>query len=342
MRPMTMTVLSLCLVLALLRAHADVKTSELVYIGTRAGGFREPANAATQPRAPQGIYAARLDTRTGQLSSLGLTVELQRATRLVTHPRLPIIYSTADPDSGMPTESTIHSFAVDQSSGKLQQINEMGSGGLDATDMHLDAASNTLFVANHGSGDVSALPLLADGSLGPVASDQKDYGTGPNPRQKMPQAHGVAFDPTHRYVLVSDFGADRVFVYHFDSANRTMTPAQAPFEPVPPGSGARHLVFHPNGRFLYLDTELTAAIRSYRWDAKHGRLHLLQTLSPYPADYSGEKSAAEIAISRDGGHLYLSLRGDQNSIVVYAVNKQSGALKEIQRVSSGVTVELRH
>jgi 6-phosphogluconolactonase len=234
----------------------------------------------------------------------------------------------------MPMQSTIHSFAVDQASGSLKLINEVSSGGVDATDMHLDLASSTLFVANHNSGDVSALPLLAGGSLGPAASNQKDYGTGPNPRQKMPQAHGVTIDPSHRYVLVSDFGADRIFVYRFDSANRTMTPAQTPFEPVPPGSGARHLVFHPNGRFLYLDTELTAEVRSYRWDAKTGRVQLLQTLSPYPAGYSGEKSAAEIAISRDGGHLYLSLRGDQNSIVVYAVNKQSGALNEVQRVSS--------
>jgi 6-phosphogluconolactonase len=94
-------------------------------------------------------------------------------------------------------------------------------------------------------------------------------------------------------------------------------------------------VFHPNGKFLYLDTELTAELRAYRWDANHGRLRLLQTLSPYPAGYSGaEKSAAEIVVSRDGRFLYVSLRGDQDSIVGYTVNKQAGTLKEIQRISS--------
>src|ERR1700722_9017533 len=205
MRRTKMTILGLCLMLALLQAHADDKTGELVYTGTRAGPFGEPADAAAiQNRAPQGIYAARLNSKTGQLSSLGRAVELQRATRLVTHPKLPIIYSTADPDSAMPSQSTIHSFAVDQASGRLKLINEVSSGGVDATDMHLDAASSPLFVANHNSGDVSALPLLAGGSLGPAASNQKDYGTGPNPRQKMPQAHGVTADPSHRYVLVSD------------------------------------------------------------------------------------------------------------------------------------------
>jgi 6-phosphogluconolactonase len=95
-------------------------------------------------------------------------------------------------------------------------------------------------------------------------------------------------------------------------------------------------VFHPNGHFLYVNTELSAELRAYSWDAKDGRLQLVQALSPYPAGYSGkeEKSSGEIAMSRDGRFLYVSLRGDQDSIVAYAVDKKAGTLKEIQRVSS--------
>ena len=325
-----MLTMGLCMGLAAPHTHAADKTSELVYIGTHGTGKSEQPNGS-----PQGIYAARLDTRTGHLSPLGLQVGLERATWLVTHPKLPVIYTVADSGAGVSAESNIHSFAVDQASGKLTQINEAGAGGLDSTHLDLDAASKTLFVANHGSGDVTALPLQSDGSLGKVVSSQKDYGTGPNPRQKMPEAHGVAADPSHRYVLVADFGADRIFVYHFDRATKTLTPAQVPYESTPAGSGPRHLVFHPNKKFLYLDTELTAELRAYRWDAHNGSLHLVQALSPYPAGYSGEtKSAGEIAISRDGRFLYVSLRGDQDSIVAYAVNKQAGTLNEIQRIAS--------
>jgi 6-phosphogluconolactonase len=313
----------------------------IAYIGTH--GNPGPAPAGGQPQStgsqpadagPQGIYAARLDTKTGHLSPLGITVELQRATWLVTHPSLPVIYSVADSGGGMGANSNIYSFKVDPASGKLQVINKVDAGGRDATAMDLDARSNTLFVANHGSGSVSALPLLTDGSLGPVTSDQKDYGTGPHPRQKSPSAHGVAVDPTHKYVLVADFSADRIFSYHFNSTTQTLSAAQPPFEPLPAGSGPRHLLFHRSGRFLLLDTELSAELRSYSWNAKSGRLHLVQTLSPYPADYSGEKSAAEIAMSRDGRFAYLSLRGDQNSIVVYAINEKMGTLQEIQRISA--------
>jgi 6-phosphogluconolactonase len=324
--------MSLCLGLAILPAYADDNARELVYIGTQGTGKPQQEHDKS---SPQGIYAARFDTETGHLSPLGLEVELERATWLVTHPSLPVIYTVADSGGGMSTESNIHSFAVDRASGKLTQINKVSAGGLDATYLDIDAASKTLFVANYGSGNVTALPLQPDGSLDKVASSQKDYGTGPNPRQQMPEAHGVAADPSRRYVLVADLGADRIFVYHFDGTTRVLTPAQVPFESTPSGSGPRHLTFHPNGKFLYLDTELSAELRAYRWDANQGRLHFVQALSAYPAGYSGEKrSAGEIAVSGDGKFLYVSLRGDQDSIVGYAVNKQAGTLKEIQRISS--------
>jgi 6-phosphogluconolactonase len=319
--------------LAVFQAHAADNMSELVYVGTHGAG-----NATQDPRerSQQGIYAARFDTKTGRLTPLGLQAELERATWLVTHPKLPVLYTVAESAGGLSADSNIHSFAIDGESGKLTPLNSVGAGGRDATHLDLDATSQTLFVANYASGAVTALPLQSDGSLGTVASSQKDYGsTGPHRRQKMLIAHGVAADPSHHYVLVAEFGADRIFVYHFDRATRALSPSQTPYESVPAGSGPRHLTFHPNGKFLYLVSELSAELRAYRWDANNGSLRLVQALSPYPAEYSGqEKSAAEIAISADGRFLYVSLRGDQDSIVVYAIDKRAGSLKEMQRLPS--------
>jgi 6-phosphogluconolactonase len=275
-----------------------------------------------------------LNIRTGHLSAPSLSAELARATWLVTHPSLPVIYSVAETAGGTTADSSIYSFAIDRASGALKEINAVDAGGRDSTHLDLDPVTRTLFAANHASGNVTALPLQSDGSLGSVVSDQRDYGTGPHRRQKSPAAHGVAVDPGHRYVLVADFGADRVFVYGFDGVSRTLSPAPIPFEAMPPGSGPRHLLFHPNGRILYINYELTGEVRSYRWNRHSGRLELLQSLSPYPADYGGERSAAEIAISRNGQFLYLSLRGDQNVIVAYSIGKASGELTEMQRISS--------
>jgi 6-phosphogluconolactonase len=321
--------MALCLGLAFLDAHAAGTPDELVYVGTFK--FGPPGSVAA---VQQGIYGARLDVKTGHLAPLGLKAELKRASWLVVHPTLPIVYSVAEFTGDNPaSDSAAISFAIDKASGALRQINKVDANGLDATHMALDAATNTLFVAHHGSGSVVALPLQTEGSLGPLASEQKDYGTGPTPRQKSASAHGVAVDPAHRYVTVADFGADRVFVYGFDGATRTLTPAATPFEQLPPASGPRHLLFHPNGRLLYLDNELSGDIWWYQWDSRSGKLQHGQHLSSYPADYSGAKSAADIAISRDGRYFYLSLRGDQEALVVYSIDKASGALTEIQRIS---------
>jgi 6-phosphogluconolactonase len=318
--------------LAALHAHAAGFSNELVYIGTFR--FGPPTQAEQAASTQQGIYGARLDVKTGHLSPLGLVMELKRSSWLVTHPTLPIVYSVAQSTEGSPdSDAEVLSLAVNQASGALRQINKVDANGRDATHMALDNASKTLFVANHGTGSVSVLPLLADGSLGTMKSQRTDYGSGPTPRQKSAAAHGVAVDPTHHYVAIADFGADRVFVYRFDPATRTLTPAATPFEQLPPGSGPRRVLFHPDGRFLYLANELTGEICWYRWDSHRGQLQRVQELSPYASDYSGQKSAAEIAISRDGRYFYLSLRGDQEALITYSIDKTSGALTEIQRIS---------
>jgi 6-phosphogluconolactonase len=317
--------MALCLGLAALSAHAKEAAGNLVYIGTR----------GTQAMPTQGIYAARLDTGTGKLAPLGQQTELFSTSWLVTHPSLPVIFVVANLQGSRTVESSIYSFAVDKASGKLAELNRVDSGGLDTTYLGFDAKSNTLFGASFISGDVTALEVLPDGKLGKVASSQKEYGTGPHPRQNAPHPHAVAIDPTRRYLVSADMGADRIFVYHFDSATRALAPAATPFEATPPGSGPRHLVFHPNGKFLYVNTELTAEVRVYRWDAKQGRLQFVEALPAYPAGYAGQaKSSAEIGISGNGRFLYVSLRGDQDSIVGFEVNKNTGKLKEIQRIAS--------
>jgi len=122
--------------------------------------------------------------------------------------------------------------------------------------MTLDARTDTLLVGNHGTGDVSALPIGADGSLGSVASLARDYGTGATARQRNPSAHGVVVDAAHGYVLAADFGADRIFVYRLRGATGKLTAAEHPFEQLPPGAGPRHLAFSPDDRYLFADTEL--------------------------------------------------------------------------------------
>jgi 6-phosphogluconolactonase len=332
--------MALCLGMAILHGCASTAPpacasagcdSVLVYIGT-AVPF---TNGAPPPVREHGIFAARLDQRTGHLAPLGRVAAVDGSSWLVAHPHLPVLYSVGLTGNDKKAESSLYSFAIEPANGQLRALNQTGAGGTDATHLDLDAASMTLFSANHNSGDVSAVPVLVDGRLGPVASLQKGFGTGPHPRQNRPQTHGVAIDPSHRYVVTTDFGADKLFVYRFDPNTRTLAPAEKAFEVLPAGSGPRHLAFHPAGSLLFVNCELTGDVRSYQWDSNKGALRLVQTLSPYPVNHEGGKSAAEIIASRDGRFLYVSLRGGQDSVIVYAVDANTGRLAEVQRMPSG-------
>lgn len=301
----------LSVALVVLAACLAEAKAETVYIGSRAGGEQ------------QGIYAATLDPATGHLTGLGLAAPIARPNWLISgHGTL---YSVAD---GGQNEGSVVTLSTD-GQGHLHETARVGSGGSGPTHLALDPASKTLFVANYGTGQVAALPVKPDGGLDAAASVQADQGSGPSPRQKGPHAHQAVLDPSRHFLLVSDLGADRVFLYRFDAASRQLQPAG--YEPLPPGSGPRHLAFHPNGKWAFLITELSAELKTYRWDAHRGELTLTGTVSTLAPDFQGKKSGAEIAVSADGRFLYLSNRGE-DTIVVYAVDGKSGAVTEVQRV----------
>jgi len=246
----------------------------------------------SQPLRPkQGVYAARLNPATGQLSPLGLVAELQRATWLVAHPTLPVVYAVAHSAGGMAADSDIYSFAIDKTSGGLHQINVVDAGGRDADAPSARPCVQDTFLAPTMAAAMSPrCRCCAMAVWARVASAQKDFGSGPHPRQKAAIAHGVTVDPSHQWVLVADFGADRVFVYHFDRKTRRLTRPRRPSKPYP-GLGSAPPRISTQRQDLYFNNELSGEIRSYHWDSRSGKLTPQQSLSPYPADYSGEKSA---------------------------------------------------
>lgn len=307
-----------CLSLSVVPAQGQGSATQWVYFGSRSTD------------AGSGIVAARFDAKTGRLSPVGMVAEVTKPAWLLAHPKLPVLYSVSE----VSNESRVFAFSRDPSTGKLTLINIVASGGGGATHLTFDVAAKALFVAHYGTGHVSWLPTAEDGRLGIPNSVQSNYGTGPNQaRQTSPHAHGVVVDPSGRFVLAADLGADRIFVYGFDPATRQLVPAAQPFGSAAPGSGPRHLVFHPNGKFLFLVTEMESEVVSYSWDAKQARLQHIQTLAMDEPTFKEQKSAAHIAISKDGRYVYASNRG-ANTIAVFAVNSSDGTMRLVQRISS--------
>ena len=90
-----------------------------------------------------------------------------------------------------------------------------------------------------------------------------------------------------------------------------------------PGSGPRHLVFSPNGKYAYLMSELSGKVTVYSYS--DGKLKELQSIA---ADYANARGGADIHVSPDGSFVYASTRLKGDGITIFRVNN-NGTLTRV-------------
>ena len=100
-----------------------------------------------------------------------------------------------------------------------------------------------------------------------------------------------------------------------------------------PGTGPRHLVFHPVHKIAYLFGELDSTVTVLAYDESDGSFTQKQKVSTLPKDFDGENGGAAIRVSNDGRFLYASNRG-HNSIAVFAIADDGLSVEMIQSVST--------
>ncbi|MET8581352.1 lactonase family protein [Streptomyces collinus] len=173
---------------------------------------------------------------------------------------------------------------------------------------HLSLHAGHVLTANYGSGSVTAVPVRPDGTLAPAPSGQLQHtGSGPHDRrQRGPHAHQVQPDPTGRWAVSVDLGTDSVRVCTLDGG----TPVLHREIALRPGSGPRHLAFHPDGEHAYVVNELTPTVTVCRWDAAGGSLKPLTEVPVLPGAPAGDAYPSGIVVSPDGRFVWTATRGE--------------------------------
>lgn len=284
----------------------------------------------TKPGGSQGIYAFHYDPGTGKLDSIGLAAETPSPSFLAVHPNGRFLYAVNEVNG----EGSVSAFSISRDTGLLKPLNHVSSHGSGPCHLALDHTGKVLYVANYNNGSVAAFPVHEDGSLGEASAVDQRHGSSVNPaRQKGPHAHGTFISPDNRFMLSPDLGLDKIFVYRVDTAKATLPPNDPPFFQVAPGSGPRHLAFHPNGKFAYIATEMGITVVACRYDAQRGALQEIETVSSAPANHGPGMSGAEIEVHPNGKLLFASVRGD-NSIAAFRVDPATGKLTAAGRTST--------
>lgn len=281
-----------------------------------------------------GIYLHLLNPSTGELTFVSKTPEAGSPFHLTLDHTCSHLYAanTIDSFEDQPG-GTVCAFSVNQSNGELTFINQQSAHGNLPCYVSLDKQGKHVLVGSYSSGTLAILPILADGSVGPATDHVQHVGTGFTDRQTAPYVHCIVPDPAGRFAFAADLGIDKVMIYRLDAQPGKLIPNDPPYVSLQPGAGPRHLIFHPNGRFVYLINEIDSTITVYAYIASAGALTPLQTIPTLPSDYTDKNHTADLQIHPNGRFLYGTNRA-HNSIVMYDLDPNTGLLTLRERVSS--------
>ena len=223
-----------------------------------------------------------------------------------------------------------HLYAVsetDASQASLNIISLNGRGGMRLQKTILTEGADPCYVAQNGS--IALTANYSGGSmsvfnLAKMELITRFLGTTGGPdlsRQDTPHVHCACFTPDGKYVLATDFSADRILSFRIQGQRVVANGVAAD---VSADSGPRHLTFSPNGRFAYLMSELSGKVTIFSYN--QGQLEMLQEIT---SDSVGARGGADIHLSPDGKFLYSSNRLKAEGIAIFSVDSKTGMLARI-------------
>ncbi|MGV3487372.1 MAG: lactonase family protein [Tuberibacillus sp.] len=275
----------------------------------------------------KGIYSFSLDTDKGEIFDVKVAAEIGNPTYLTINKDNEYLFSVIKKGE----KGGAAAFAIQPHTGGLVPLNDLVLDGPQPCHISVDSANTHVVTSNYHQGTAVSHSLKPDGSLDRVLSLLKHEGKGPNEkRQDGPHVHFAGFTPDERYVIVVDLGIDAIVTYRIPDGKWEEVTRLS----VNPGSGPRHIVFHPNGKFAYVMTELSSEVIVLDYDSESGSFSTKQYISTLPEDYNGYNDGSAIHITSDGCFVYAANRG-HNSIAAFRVDEETGELTYIENISSG-------
>ncbi|MFV0418602.1 MAG: lactonase family protein [Dysgonomonas sp.] len=280
----------------------------------------------------KGIYVYKFDTVSGY-SKYKSMVKTDNPSYLTVSKDEKFVYAVSENNDN---SAAACAFTFDKKDGTLKLLNSQKTDGADPCYIEIDDAGKHVITANYSGGNLSLFDTKEDGSLN-TASQVIDFvGKGVNPeRQDKPHIHCAKYSPDGKYLFVNDLGTDKM--YKFDVNTKTtgsyLSQGNPSFVKVADGSGPRHLIFHPNGKYAYLINELSGTVDCFNYEESTGNLKIYQTIQ---ADTLKAAGSADIHISPDGKFLYASNRLQGDGIAIFSINQMDGKLTKVAYQETGL------
>lgn len=247
-------------------------------------------------RASQGIYAANIQDTSPRIEELRLALSINQPTYLAKGPNNTLLSICQEEDLGGIALCTKQDAWQITSKALLKSPPPCFVG--------YDPKQKIIYTTNYHTG-VIARYQIKDHTL-QLQDTLVIEGSSTHPVQTQSRPHFMIPVPNCPYYLVCDLGSDQL---HLLSAANDRLQHITSFS-APKGSGPRHAVWHPTQPILYVLSELSNDLLIYLWNESHHTLSLTETITLFdPPQIAPESNGAAIKMTKDGKHLYLSIRG---------------------------------
>lgn len=275
----------------------------------------------------KGIYSFTLDIEAAKILDVKAVAQLENPTYVNISQDNRYLYSVAKKGD----QGGLTSFSINAQSAELTFLNSVLSPGPSPCYVSMDSQNRFAFSANYHRGTAdSYLINKENGSIQAPVSVMQHHGSGPDPRQEKPHTHFAGITPDENYLAVAELGSDQLITYKI-GMNGELTEVNR--LAIKPGSGPRHIAFHPNQKYAYMMTEFSSEVIALEYNQKNGSFTQHQVISTLPADFKENNQGSAIHVSNDGRFVYAGNRG-HNSIAVFKIDQESGKLQFVERVSS--------
>ncbi|XTP55493.1 lactonase family protein [Niallia sp. Krafla_26] len=276
----------------------------------------------------KGIYSFVLDTEAGRISEIQLAGTLDNPTYLTISKDQRFLYSVMKKD----TKGGVAAYKIDPNSTKLSLINTQLLEGAPPCHVNTDSQQRYLFSTNYHRGTVeSYLINQHTGEISEPSSVVQHEGNGPDERQEKAHTHYAGMTPDEKYLVVVELGSDKLLTYNVKE-DGTLTEVSR--LDIRPGSGPRHLTFHPlNKNIAYIMTEFSSEIIVLSYHEENGSFTVLETHKTIPNDFVENNQGSAIHTSSDGKFVYVGNRG-HNSIAIFKSNSETGRLEFVSTIST--------
>ena len=199
----------------------------------------------------EGIYWYKSDNQFSNFEKIS-SVFIKNPSYLTLSPDEKFLFSVSENNQ---YDSELFSFLLDKNQEEIRPISQQNAQGGAPCFIIYNTENNLVMTANYTGGNISVFGVNSDGILSEI-------------RQKIDfsensHMHCLISSPDKKRIIATDLGTDMLYLFKWKNGMLQLSENES--IKLTKGTGPRHLVFSPNGKYLYVLGEFSRKISVFRY-----------------------------------------------------------------------------